>query len=194
VIEKYVYLQAIENGANLLTIAFSHATDALCSVLGEIKDISAILSNHRKEHQPVTVDGRLLEMVPKTSHDYVTMNGRLINGDGVVEITYAPDFSRTGQDFYWEIMGTEGTLVLEGPRAGGHLQMNQPTLKLFMEGEEMALVDVERSTGFSFNVGKAWDAWANGGNVITFEDALIRHKMIDAIYKSAESGTRQSYV
>jgi predicted dehydrogenase len=58
---------------------------------------------------------------------------------------------------------------------------------------------VEKATEMFANTGRAWDAWAGQGlekgySVTTFEDALLRHKMIDAIYRSAEKGTRENYL
>jgi predicted dehydrogenase len=189
----------IEAGANLLTIPFGHAVDALCFVLGEIKDISATLANNCPEVELKDFDGKFLGMLKKTAHDYVSINARL-EGGGVVDVTYAPALSRTGRDFCWEITGSEGSLLLEGGKMGGHVQMFQPTVKLAKEGQEgLKDVQVETAADFSFNVGKAWDAWAGVGldqgySVTTFEDALLRHKMIEAIYRSAERGTRENYV
>jgi predicted dehydrogenase len=94
---------------------------------------------------------------------------------------------------------------------GGHVQMYQPRVRLAKSNPEAALygassddkqeledVEVESASELSFNVGRAWDAWAGigldkGHSVTTFENALLRHKMIDAIYRSAEKGTRENY-
>ena len=204
----FLYALPVEAGANLLTIPFGHAVDALCYVLGEIKDISATLANLRPEVEVLGKEGK----VKKTAHDHISVMGQLANGGGVVNVTYAAALSRSGRDFYWEIIGTEGTLVLEGPKMGGHVQMFQPKVKLavfdpeaFMYGgasdgkQELEEVEVEQAPDVAFNVGKAWDAWAGVGldkgySVTTFEDALVRHKMIDAIYRSAEKGTKENYV
>lgn len=210
--EGFVYGLPIEAGANLLTIPFGHAVDALCYVLGEIKDISATLANLRPELDLVGKDGKPAGKVKKTAHDHVSITGQLADGGGVVNVTYAGGLSRSNRDFHWEIIGTEGTLVLEGPKMGGHVQMYQPTVKLATSNPEAALygassdskqelekVEVEKAPDMSFNVGKAWDAWAGvgldkGHHVTTFEDALLRHKMIDAIYRSAEKGTKENYL
>lgn len=197
--DYFLYMLPVEAGANLVTIPFGHAVDALCYVLGEIKDISAQLANHRPELQLVDDKGQPIRKVSKTAHDYISMNGRLANGGGLVDVTYAPAASRTGRDFVWEINGTEGTLLLEGPKQGGHMQMFQPTLKIATDSEELKEIEVEKAPDFSFNVGKAWDAWAGVGldqgySATTFEDALLRHKMIDAIYRSAETGKRENYI
>ena len=77
--------------------------------------------------------------------------------------------------------------------------MFQPTVKLAVGEGELKEVEVEKAGDFSFSVGKAWDAWAgigteNGYSVTTWEEALVRHKMIEAIYRSADKGTRENYV
>jgi len=195
--ENYVYLADIDNGANLLTVPFGHAVDALCEVVGEIKDISAVLANVRPEFSLVDSDGKFVKTLPKTAHDHVSIQARLVQGNGVVTVVYAPESSRTGPSFYCEITGTKGSLLLEGQ--SGHVQMTAPTLKMALEGQEMVQVEVDQSDGPSYNVGKAWEAWAgqgleDGHSVTTFEDALVRHQMIDAIYRAAESGTRENYM
>ncbi|KAF2997964.1 transcription regulator gal80 [Curvularia kusanoi] len=208
----FLYGLPVEAGANLLTIPFGHAVDALCYVLGELKNISATLANLRPELNLLGKDGKPAGKVTKTAHDHVSVTGELVNGGGVVNVTYAAALSRSNRDFLWEIIGTEGTLVLEGPKMGGHVQMFQPTVKFVKFDPEAAMygvpsgdkqelenVEVEQAPDVSFNVGKAWDAWAGvgldeGHSVTTFEDALVRHKMIDAIYRSAERGTKENYL
>ncbi|KAH5505280.1 hypothetical protein HBI31_061260 [Parastagonospora nodorum] len=197
--ENFLYGLPVEAGANLVTIPFGHAVDALCYALGEIKDISATLANLRPEHDLIDNDGQPNGKVTKTAHDYVSFNGRLANGGGVIDVTYVGGHSRTGREFYWEINGTEGSLVFENPNPmGGHIQMFQPSLKL-ATNQGIEEVQVEKAADFSFNVGKAWDALAGKGldqgySVTTWDDALLRHKMIDAIYRSGESGKRENYV
>ncbi|KAF1947504.1 NAD-binding Rossmann fold oxidoreductase family protein [Clathrospora elynae] len=198
--ESLLYALPIEAGANLLTIPFGHAVDALCYVLGELKDISAALVNHYPELDLVDETYKSLgKKVKKTSHDFVSMTASLADGGGNVDVTYAPGQTRTGRDFYWEIIGSEGSLVLEGPKMGGHVQMFQPKVKLAVGQEELKEVQVEKASEFSFNVGKAWDAWAGVGldkgyNVTTWDDAVVRHRMIEAIYRSAKKGTRENYL
>lgn len=210
--EWFQYGLPIEAGANLLTIPFGHAVDALCYVLGELINISATLKNLRPELNLLGQDGKPAGKVTKTAHDHVSVTAELANGGGVVNMTYAASMSRSNRDFIWEIVGTEGTLLLEGPKMGGHVQMNQPTIKfarydpeLALYGgasddkQELELIEVEKAPDVSFNVGKAWDAWAGVGldkgySVTAFEEALLRHKMIDAIYRSAEKGSKENYL
>jgi predicted dehydrogenase len=77
--------------------------------------------------------------------------------------------------------------------------MFQPTIK-FVKAEEAGAewqdVDVAQAKGFDYNVGKYWDKFAGvgDGTVVDFEEALVRHRMIDAIYQSDKNGTRESYL
>jgi predicted dehydrogenase len=198
--KEHLYMLPIENGANLLTIPFGHAVDALCYVFdSELKDISAKLTNHYPNIPVVDENYRPIDERKKTSHDFVNMSASLVKGGANVDVTYAPGLSRTDRDFVWEIIGSEGSLVLEGPKMGGHVQMFQPSVKLAMVQEELKEVEVEKAADTSFNVGKAWEAWAGVGtekgySVTTWDDAVMRHKMIEAIYRSAEKGTQENYV
>lgn len=198
--KSFLYGLPIEAGANLLTIPCGHAVDALCYVLdSELKDVSATLANHYPEIDLVDDNYKPVEKRNKTAHDFISIQASLINGGGNVDVTYAPGVSRTGRDFYWEIIGSKGTLVLEGPKFGGHVQMFQPRVKLAVGQDELKEVEVEKAVEAHCNVGRAWDAWAGVGlekgySVTTWSDAVIRHKMIDAIYRSAEKGTRENYM
>ncbi|KAF2203079.1 NAD-binding Rossmann fold oxidoreductase family protein [Delitschia confertaspora ATCC 74209] len=194
--DKYEYLSDINNGANILTIPAGHAIDALCFVLGELESVSAMLSTLRKKVKVVDEEGKEVKEIDQTSHDQIAITGPLVNGGGLVSVVYAGGSSRTGRDFHWEINGTEGSLVLEGP--SGHIQMAQPTLKFISNdaGAKLETVEVEDANHPKFAVGRAWDAWAGKGigSVTTFENALLRHRMIDAVYKSAKEGRVQRYL
>lgn len=194
---EMLYLAPIENGANLVTIPFGHAVDALCWVLGELDSLQATLANRRPEFDVVSGSGEFIKRASKTSHDYIAVSGTLQNGGGPVDVVYQGGTNPFGTSFRWQIDGTKGSLLLEG--AGGHVQMWQPSIKIIKSGEKEAK-DVEGvkwvGDDFSYAVGQAWEAFAGKGegNLTTWEDALLRHKMIDAIYRSNEKGTRERYV
>lgn len=190
------YLMPLENGANLVTIPAGHALDALCYVLGEFKDLQATLANNRPKIAIVDADGKVLKTVDKSAHDHMAVTGTLARG-GVATVVYQPGSSRNGRGFYWEIVGTKGTLVLEG--GNGHVQMFHPKLTFVKADKDAKADELEPEAAvpdFSYNVGKAWDAFVGQGpgSVTTFEDALVRHRMIDAIYRSNANGTRESYI
>lgn len=198
-----------DSGATLISIPFGHAVDALCFVLGEVESLNATTKNTIPEVLLLDSQFQPVKSVPKTAENWISMTGTLVSGGGV-SVTYEGDFSRTGRNFYWEINGTEGSLVLTG--SVGHVQTCEPTIEFVDKDSKRATIEVEKSTitrdqfymhpgDLAFNVGRAWDAWAGdkataekGTSVTTFEDALVRMKMLDAIYRSAEHGTRQSYL
>jgi predicted dehydrogenase len=192
--EDFLYGNPIEHGANLVTIPGGHAMDALCYVLGEFASLQATLANNRPILSVVDAAGKEIRKAEKTSHDYMAVIGSLKKG-GVASIVYHGGSSSTGKDFYWEINGTKGSLVMEGP--SGLVQMFQPTLKFVSSspGSKLEPVEVAQAADFSYNVGSAYDAFVGkgDGSVTTFEDAVVRHRMIEAIYKSNRDGTRESY-
>jgi predicted dehydrogenase len=193
--EDFLYGNTIEHGANLITIPAGHAMDALCYVLGEFASLQATLANNRPVLSVVNpATGAEIRKAEKTSHDYMAVIGSLKRG-GVASIVYQGGSSSTGKNFYWEINGTNGSLVIEGP--SGHVQMFQPTLKFVSAapGAKLEPVEVAEAKDFSYNVGSAYDAFVGkgDGSVTTFEDAVVRHRMIEAIYKSDRDGTREFY-
>jgi predicted dehydrogenase len=207
--EFMLYSMEEKNGATLASIPFGHAVDALCFVLGEIESLNATKKNLLPEIALVGMDFKPIKQVKKQAHDHISITGTLVSG-GVVDVQYVGGFSRTGRNFYWEINGTEGSLVLTAPV--GHIQTCEPTLEYIDSAGKRETIEVEKSEvvreqdyihpgDLAFNVGREWDAWAGdetakgkGASVVTFEDALVRHKMLDAIFRSAEEGTRQSYL
>lgn len=64
------------------------------------------------------------------------------------------------------------------------------------QGATLTEIEVEKAENFSYNVGRAWDIFAGkeDGSIMTFDNALVRHKMIDAIYRSDKNGKRETYV
>jgi predicted dehydrogenase len=184
----------IQNGANLVTIPAMHGTDALCYVLGEFKDLQATLAN--QQHKVPIVDpasGKVLRTVENDTFDYMSITGTLLGG-AVATIVYQGGEPATGKGLRWEIRGTKGTIIIEGPN--GLLEMYPTTLTFAEPGGEPQKIETDATESWAQNVGKAWSAFAGDGSakVPTFDDALVRHRMIDAIYRSHDKGTRETYV
>ncbi|KXH36087.1 oxidoreductase [Colletotrichum nymphaeae SA-01] len=193
--EAAVYGADIENGANLVSISAGHALDALCFVLGELRGVQATLANNRPRVAVTDSEGKPKgEEIEKTAHDHLSVIGRLPGG-GVATAVCQGGMSQVDKNFFWEVTGTKGTLLIEGPM--GNIQGFPPTIK-FVKAEPGAVleaVEVDEVKGFSDNIGKAWEAFAGAapGEAPDFEVALIRHRMLDAIYKSSELGTKEEY-
>lgn len=195
------YLIDKANGANLLTIATGHFMDAMCYCLGEFEELGATLSTRRPE---VTI-AKTNESLPATSPDQVAVSGTL-QGGAVVSLHFRGGQSR-GTNLLWEINGTDGDLLVTG--AGGHVQM----LELALHGgqgkdtalaplaipDEYRWVPAETPTGFPFNVAQLYvqlasDMQKGTSLSLSFDAAVVRHRMIQAIQTAADTGLRQRYL
>jgi predicted dehydrogenase len=70
------YLNDKKNGATMLSIALGHAADALCHCLGEIRELSATMTQRRKSF---TIAGNG-EPKPMMTEDQVAVSGLLDGG------------------------------------------------------------------------------------------------------------------
>jgi predicted dehydrogenase len=180
------------NGANTLTIAGGHAIDALCAVLGEFTELSARVSTRIPEWR--TLEGK---PVPVDAPDSINVVGRMTSGSEVsVSVAAVP--SNPGGNRL-EIYGREGALVI---RASGALSLGPNQLHGGRGKEPMVEMPVPvkyRSVpegtpaGQPYNVAQAYaraaDALRGGGSFdVDFNLAVRRHKLIDAIERSAATG------
>jgi predicted dehydrogenase len=189
------YVLDNSNGASVLTIPGGHTLAALCAVLGAVDEVSAVLSNRRASVKVIETG----EVLPMTSHDQVLFCGLMASG-APVSWHFRGGDARDGNGFLWEINGTEGDLRLTG--RSGHTQQ----IQLALEGgraDDKALKPLDVPAAFREggadpmvgNVARVYARMAadlrNGTHTApTFDDAVEVHKIIDAIEKSASSGTR----
>jgi predicted dehydrogenase len=194
------YLADRRNGATMLTITFGHTVDALLWVLGEFESLNATLGYRRKQ---VTIleSG---ETIPMTAADQIVVGGTLQSGT-VASIQYRAGLPR-GTKLLWEIVGTGGELRITAD--GGHIGATPLTLS-GAPGDEDALRPLEIPdsyrresanwpTGAASNVARAYvklarDMREGTQTSATFADAVVRHRMIDAIETAAKTGRRQVY-
>ncbi|MFL5620977.1 MAG: Gfo/Idh/MocA family protein [Gemmatimonadaceae bacterium] len=189
------YMSDKKNGATMLSIALGHAADALCYCLGEVRELSATMTQRRTSF---TI-GDTGERKPMTTEDQVAVTG-LLEGGAAFAIHYRGGSSR-GTNLLWEINGTEGDLQLTAD--GGHIQIFEPTVrggKAAQSSLEVLPVPEQYRwappQGPGTNVAQAYAQFARdfreGTHLCpTFDDAVTRHRMLDAIETSAASGERQ---
>jgi predicted dehydrogenase len=196
-VEPYnAYLNDKQNGATMLSIALGHAADALCYCLGEVRELSATMTVRRKTFTIAGTD----ESKPMNTEDQVAVTG-LLEGGAAFSIHYRGGSSR-GTNLLWEINGTEGDLQLTA--TGGQAQIweldvrggtgAQSSLELRPVPEQYRWAPPQ---GPGSNVAQAYARFAHdyreGTHFCpTFEDAVTRHRMLDAIETSAETGQRQT--
>jgi predicted dehydrogenase len=196
-VEPYnVYTNDKKNGATMLSIAVGHAADALSYCLGEVRELSATMTLGRKTFT-IAKTG---ETRPMTAEDQVMVSG-LLEGGAAFSIHYRGGVSR-GTNLLWEINGTEGDLQLTA--AGGQAQIYDLTLRGGKGAqnslEVLAVPEQYRwSTlqGPATNVAHAYARFARdyreGTHLCpTFDDAVTRHRMLDAIETAAATGQSQT--
>jgi len=182
------YLNDRKNGATLISIAVGHAADALCYCLGEIRELSATMTMRRKSF---TIAGSG-ENKPMHADDQVCVAG-LLDGGAALSIHYRGGRSR-GTNFLWEINGTAGDLQVTAD--GGQAQIFDLTVR-GGNGAQSALEVLPVPHGTSTNVAQAYARFARdyreGTHLCpTFDDAVTRQRMLDAIEKAAATGRRQT--
>jgi predicted dehydrogenase len=196
-VEPYnAYTNDKKNGATMLSIALGHAADALCHCLGEVRELSATMAMRRKSFT-IAETG---ETKPMKTDDQVLVTG-LLEGGAAFSIHYRGGVSR-GTNLLWEINGTEGDLQLTA--AGGQAQIFEMTVQGGKGAQSLLKVlPVPQQyrwsppQGPSTNVAQAYARFARdyreGTHFCpTFEDAVTRHRMLNAIETSAASGRRQT--
>jgi predicted dehydrogenase len=183
------------NGATMLSIALGHTADALCYCLGEVRELSATMTLRRTSF---TI-GDTGASRPMTTEDQVAVTG-LLDGGAAFAMHYRGGRSR-GTNLLWEINGTEGDLQVTA--LGGHIQLFETTIR-GANGAQSSLevLPVPEQyrwappQGIGTNVAQAYVHFARdyrqGTHLSpTFDDAVTRHRMLDAIETAAASGQRQ---
>jgi predicted dehydrogenase len=189
-------------GANSLTITFAHVFDAMCMVVGELTEVSAIVSTQ----VPQWFETDTQKYVDVTSPDNIIVQGWLENG--AVVNAYCGVHPYHGSGHRLEIYGREGTLIMVGGGEGGEERRRK-----IMGGhkEDKALQELaipERFTwvpqsvregGPSYDVGQIWLKFAEAiragsgtdFDLPDFDHAVRRHRTLDAIVRASETGQRQ---
>lgn len=185
-------------GATLTSVPFAHAIDALSYVLGEFREVSATRALRRSS----ILLAETSEPVPMTTEDQVAASGVLESG-AVASLHFRGGSTRGGTELLWEINGTEGDIQVTAP--AGLVQM----LDLMLKGARadrrtMELLSVpqkyhhiEKKSAVVLNVAEAYwwlaqDISKGGHGCATFEDAVLRHRMIAAVELAADTGIRQT--
>jgi predicted dehydrogenase len=194
--KTWAYLLDRSNGATLLTIPLGHTLAALRDVFGEVAEVSSVLAVRR----PTALVVDTGETLPVTAPDQVLVSGLFASGVPI-SIHYRGGAARDGDGLFWEIHGTEGDIRLSGP--SGHTQMVELSLKGARGGEKTFRSlevpssyragwpdDVEAGNVARLYAGMARDLREGTATAPSFEDAVAIHRIIAAIERAAESGSR----
>ena len=186
-------------GANTLTITFGHVLDAMCMVVGELTEVSAIVATQ----VPQWFETDTKKYVDVTSPDNIMIHGRLENGAIVNGYTGVHPYHGSGHRL--EIYGRDGTLSMVGGGEGGEERRRKvmagrkddKALKELPVPEQFTWVpQAVRDGGPSYDVGQMWvkfaEAIRSGSNIEPdFDHAVRRHRSLDAIVRASQTGQRQ---
>ncbi|OKS89668.1 Gfo/Idh/MocA family protein [Mucilaginibacter polytrichastri] len=199
--ESFAYLLDPKTGANMMTIPFAQTVDGLEFVLGNFKEISALLATRNKS---VHIEDSNRE-VPMLVHDQIMLNGTLKDGT-VCSIHYRGGTS-PGDNLYWAIKGTKGEIVITSPI--GHLQFGKVALQASFDGEPLNTleipasyhpkdggapgVDADLSRAVYYGYQEIAADIADGTCFFpSFSYAVKRHEFLDKLVESADSGCRKT--
>ncbi len=186
-------------GAHTLSIATGHALDVFLWCIGELREVGAFVETQVPRWQLADSDGA----VEVTSPDNVLLTGRLDN-DALVSVHVA-SVPWHGTAFRMEVYGTEGTLVASSDQM---VEMVDPILRgakgdgsgleVLIPPGELHWTPPEVPIGVAVNMAQMFRRFAralrgsNSDAHPNFPEALRRHRTLDAIVRSAESGARVS--
>lgn len=189
-------------GANTLTITFGHVIDALCMVVGELTEVSALVSTR----VPQWFETDTQKYVDVTSPDNIMIQGRL-EGGAIVN-AYVGVHPYHGSGYRLEIYGKDGTLAMIGGGEAGQEakrtimggRKDDTALQALPVPERLKWVpEAVRNVGPAYDVGQMWVKFAEAIRTNTriepdFDHAVRRHRMLDAIVRASETGQRQKVV
>lgn len=183
------YLRKEQNGADLLTIPFAHTLAAACDVLGDVRDLSAVV--HTRYTKVKVLDtGKFIDA---DAPDFISVIGNLSN-DAPFSINFQGGHPVNGDAFIWEIEGSKGKIVIKAQT--GHTQMADFTISHYTpSGQEPGLINTANADdhvpfGPDTNVREMYNRIASDilhgtNSAPSFDDAVILHKLIDDIRLSS---------
>lgn len=192
----FAYTLDPKNGAGILSVAFSHAIDALSFALdADFVVVAATLDIRRKTAQVIETNETVAMLTP----DQIAVSGKLTNG-AVVSAHVRGGMSR-GTNFRLEINGTRGDLIITSALGypgliGTAIQGGQDaetTLHDFAVPAQYlnASADLGMATNVANNYALlAADIKHGTATAPTFADGVTLHRLIDAIERSSASGSR----
>ncbi|MEV5807254.1 Gfo/Idh/MocA family protein [Streptomyces parvulus] len=192
--EKTRYLLDRRLGATMLTIAVGHALDWVSMVVGEPEELMATTAT-RRTSVPLGSSGQRATM---TAEDQVAVSATLPNG--AVLSAHHRGKTATGPGFSLIIDGTEGTLEITAPM---HPHISRVTVRgVHGSGRLVELNMPERYDKYPHLAGTGIHNLAHSYAAIRddlrhgtatapdFEHGVRRHRLLDAITRSAATGRR----
>lgn len=100
----------------------------------------------------------------------------------------------------WKIEGEKGQITITAPAIAlsfGHAGAEIKVYDLASDSVEVVELPEDDKADLPImarNPARALEAFARGEKVPDFEDALVRHRLLDALYRSSEKGEKVTYL
>jgi predicted dehydrogenase len=190
------------NGATMHTVQLGHISDAMAYCIGELSEVRAVQAVVR----PRVIDEATGDVLDSTAPDQIALSGRLEQG-GVASIHLRG--GRSAEGLRWVIQGTEGELLFTSP--GAHFNNDDegaPSLFAARPGDatmtpletpkDLRWVPADTPGGPPYNVAQfymrlARDIREGTHTCPTFDHAVARHRLLDAVEEAVETGAVQHY-
>lgn len=194
-LDSIAYLNDVELGGNMLTIPFGHLYDSVSYVLGELREVSATLSTQIPQVKVKAADGSVTKTMQRTTADHAAISGLLHSGAQSSAVVHGRGPIKSSPALSWQIEGNKGVIDVRGDSAFAVSMSGGIEMKLYdlATGEESPIEYTEDRPGPPGNIGRVYDAFADGEWYPDWEWAVQRHSWVDAVYKSNESGKRVAY-
>ncbi|TID13462.1 NAD(P)-binding protein [Venturia nashicola] len=197
------YLSKKAVGGNLLTIPAAHSIDSLLYALGEFKEFDATLAIRWPKPNLVNPDGSIGASINRDTPDHIFIQGTLAPSGAAASFTMRGGKQfKSDPNFVWHTIGTKAEVRITSPSLLG-ITTGIETFELYdHEKDEIETIDcpfpeaVKYVENFSKNCGQVYEAFATGNKegLVTFEDALMRHKFIGEIWTRSEEKKAAKYV
>ncbi|KAE8137493.1 hypothetical protein BDV38DRAFT_87387 [Aspergillus pseudotamarii] len=180
------------NGANIVTIAGGHLLDAMAFLLGEFTTLHAHTSMLFPKPVLCDTQGNLKTGQFNDSPDTFTLHGKIGDSEVPVSVCMYSHPPTTPNFFQWVITGEKASLKMEG--ASLMIHAIPPKLLITSSGSESVSWE-EISLDSTIVPGAEYQAWLDNDRerIVTLDEAVVRYRMVDAIFRSAESGQCTSY-
>ena len=194
--EGYEYLNDVELGGNMLVIPFGHLYDSVSYTLGELQSVSATLSTQQADVAVKSKDGTTVRTIKRTTADHVTISGLLAGGAHSSAVVHGRGPIKGEPAMIWQIVGDKGVLEIRSDNAFAVSMSGEMQIRLQdnASGEIKVIEFTEDQPGPPGNIGRLYEAFADGQSYPDWKWAVKRHAWVNALYESDRSGKRVSYV
>ena len=191
-------------GGNILTILFGHMVDNALYALGELKDFSALLATRYPRTELLNVDGSPAGWIDRETPDQVLVQGTIAASGAPISIHYRGGKAfKDSPSLTWHVFGTKGEIRITSATSGLGITTGTEKIELYNhEKDEVEVIAcpfpdaVKDLPGLAKCIGLDYEAFATGKaeGLVSFNDAVVRHRFIDEIWKSSEEKKAKTYM